>query len=133
MISNEIINYKKVHPENPGTWKKYNSSLCQSCISSCCRLLVEVTAKDLEKMGLIDSDQALFNIKQVIKDLKSSGIIKRYNFKTEKFVLSQRENNDCIFLDKKRNCSVYENRPDVCRNHPEKQSSKIGYCPYIPK
>lgn len=122
-----------VNPENKGTWKKYKKSYCKDCYSFCCTQVVELSAKDLENLGYISEDEAVFSLKKVIKDMKALGIIKRYNFKTETFVLQQKKNGDCIFLDQKRDCSVYDNRPIVCKNHPEIAGPRKGYCPYIPK
>ena len=42
-------------------------------------------------------------------------------------------NNDCLYLDRKsRLCTIYEKRPDTCRNHP-KIGPRPGYCAYKPK
>ncbi|MGM0418607.1 MAG: YkgJ family cysteine cluster protein [Thermodesulfobacteriota bacterium] len=131
------MKYKKIKKisdiDNTALWTKYEKSLCSECVSTCCTLIVEVSAEDLERLGFIEKDEALISLKKIIKELKSSQIIKRYNFKSKKFVLEQKNGSDCIFLNKNRDCTVYENRPAVCRNHPEKAGSKIGFCPFIPK
>ncbi len=42
-------------------------------------------------------------------------------------------NNDCLYLDRKsRLCTIYDKRPDTCRNHP-KVGPRPGYCAYKPK
>jgi Fe-S-cluster containining protein len=131
------MNYKKIKNlsdiDNTSLWTKYRKNLCNECLSTCCTLVVEVTAEDLERLGFIQKEEALFSLKKIIKELKSSQIIKRYNFKSKKFVLEQKNGSDCIFLDKNRDCIVYQNRPEVCRNHPEKAGSRTGFCPFIPK
>ena len=52
------------------------------------------------------------------------------NFKNSIFTLARRSSGDCQFLDaKERHCTVYENRPNTCRTHPQ-IGPKPGYCPY---
>ncbi len=118
--------------EDPKTWQQYKKGMCTSCQSGCCTLVVEVTAADLIRMELTDQWEVDNSLKSLIKRLKKEGIIKRYNFKTGIFVLEQCSNGDCLFLDKKRNCRIYENRPAVCRKHPLVLGPRPGYCPYTP-
>ena len=45
--------------------------------------------------------------------------------------LARRASGDCQFLDAQtRRCTVYDQRPDTCRLHPQKKSPKPGWCPY---
>jgi len=47
--------------------------------------------------------------------------------------LVRMSNNDCYYLDRKsRLCTIYDKRPDTCRNHP-KIGPRPGYCAYKPK
>jgi len=134
MLKSKSYYQNGVDPENIKTWKKYKKSNCKNCLGLCCSFVVEVTGEDLVNLGYIEEDEVVFGLKKVIKDMKALGIIKRYNFKSEKFVLQQKTGGDCIFMDQnKRNCTVYENRPEVCRNHPEVAGPKKNYCPYIQK
>jgi Fe-S-cluster containining protein len=42
-------------------------------------------------------------------------------------------NNDCLYLDRKsRLCTIYDLRPDTCRNHP-KIGPRPGFCAFKPK
>jgi hypothetical protein len=120
-------------PDNIHRWVKYQPGMCDFCQAMCCALVVEVTADDLVRMELTDADEVTFGVKGLVKRLKKDNIIKRYNSKSGKFVLQAKKDNSCIFLDSNRRCKTYETRPEVCRNHPEKAGSKIGFCPYIAK
>ena len=47
--------------------------------------------------------------------------------------LTRMSNDDCLYLDRKsRLCTIYDKRPDTCRNHP-KIGPRPGYCAYKPK
>ena len=120
-------------PGDPGTWRRYRKGLCGSCRAGCCSLVVEVTAEDLIRLGLASGWEVENAIKGLIRSLKREGIIRRYNFRTERFVLEQTGAGDCRFLDEERRCSVYEDRPSVCRAHPLELSPRAGFCPYVPK
>ena len=118
--------------ENPGTWRKYKNGLCDTCQSGCCTMVLEVSAKDLIRLELTDEWEVENCLRDLVKRLKNEKLIKRYNFKSGVFVLGQTREGDCLFLDEERQCTMYENRPNVCRSHPEKLSDRIGYCPYCP-
>lgn len=118
--------------DRPGTWPRFKKGMCDTCMAGCCTLIVEVRAADLIRLGLTDEWEVEHCLKDLIQRLKKQKIIKRYNLKTETFVLEQKNGRDCIFLDRNRRCTVYQRRPDVCRNHPEVSSSRKGHCPYIP-
>ena len=93
------------------TWQKYSAHMCGGCVSSCCTLPVEVKIKDLIRIGIVE----------------------RFNSKSEIFTLQRMSNNDCLYLDRKtRFCTIYDKRPDTCRNHP-KIGPRPGYCAYKPK
>lgn len=119
--------------EKPGTWVRYKKGLCDTCMAGCCTLVVEITHSDMVRLGLTDEWEIENCLKDLIKRLKKEKIIKRYNAKTEKFVLAQKRGTDCVFLDRNRRCQYYEKRPDVCRNHPEVAGPRKGFCPYMPK
>ena len=47
------------------------------------------------------------------------------------FTMARRASGDCNFLDPQtRLCTVYDQRPETCRLHPQKKSPKPGYCAY---
>ena len=69
----------------------------------------------------------------IAKRLQKEGIVERFNQKSGIFTLQRMSNNDCLYLDRKsRMCTIYETRPDTCRNHP-RIGPRPGYCAYIPK
>jgi hypothetical protein len=107
--------------------------MCGGCVSSCCTLPVEVKIKDLIRIGIVDEFERGEPAKNIAKRLQKEGIVERYNQKSEIFTLQRMSNNDCLYLDRKsRLCTIYEKRPDTCRNHP-KIGPRPGYCAYVPK
>ncbi len=115
--------------DRPSTWTKFKPSLCEGCHGNCCKLHVEARVSDLVRMGLLTEDEALWSARKIARKLESKKMIQSYRASTMKFTLSQRVNNDCIFLDEtSRLCSIYENRPDVCRQFPA-VGPKPGWCP----
>jgi Fe-S-cluster containining protein len=64
---------------------------------------------------------------EIAKRLQKEGIVERFNQKSGIFTLTRMSNDDCMYLDRKsRLCTIYDKRPDTCRNHP-----KIGPRPGI--
>jgi Fe-S-cluster containining protein len=115
------------------TWAKYSAPMCGACISSCCTLPVEVKIKDLIRIGIVDEFEMGDPPKNIAKRLQKEGIVERFNQRTEIFTIQRMSNNDCYYLDRKsRLCTIYEKRPDTCRNHP-KIGPRPGYCAYKPK
>jgi uncharacterized protein len=120
--------------DRPSTWVTYRNELCASCKGSCCTMPVEVKASDLLRLNLISEDEINSSIKKTAKKLKKQGIINSYREGTDVFMISQKSNDDCYFLDSKtRLCTVYENRPDTCRDFPLKVGPRVKYCPYSKK
>lgn len=90
---------------------------------------VEVKISDLVRLGLVSEDEALGSLKRVAKRLKNEGLISSYRQGTDLFMLTQKANRDCVFMDSKtRLCTVYERRPEVCRQFPS-IGPRPGYCP----
>ena len=115
------------------TWAKYSAPMCGSCISSCCTLPVEVKIKDLIRIGIVDEFEMGDPPKNIAKRLQKEGIVERFNQKSGIFTLQRMSNNDCLYLDRKsRMCTIYEKRPDTCRNHP-RIGPRPGYCASVPK
>ena len=113
------------------TWIKYIPEMCISCNSSCCKLPVEVKIPDLIRMEVIDEFESEEPIKNISKKLKKQGIVKHVNTKSGIFTLEQHSNGDCYFLDNKtRLCTIYDKRPNTCRNHP-KVGPRPGFCAYV--
>lgn len=91
---------------------------------------VEVKISDLIRLGLTTQDEAANSIKKVAKRLKKEGYISSYREGTAFFMLTQRPNSDCFFLDSKtRLCTVYDKRPDTCRQFPSQVGTRVGFCP----
>ncbi|MNT74825.1 Flagellin N-methylase [compost metagenome] len=90
---------------------------------------VEVKLSDLIRLGVTDEDEASGSIKKLAKRLMREGIIVSYRQGTEFFMLQQKSNRDCLYLDTKtRLCTVYEKRPDTCRQFPS-IGPRPGFCP----
>jgi Fe-S-cluster containining protein len=92
----------------------------------------EVRVSDLIRMGVLEAFAVEQAAKDIAKRLKKAGIIVHFNFKEEKFTLARMANGDCLYLDTHtRRCTIYDRRPDTCRNHPQ-IGPRPGYCAYVP-
>ncbi len=119
--------------ESTASWIKYNSKLCNSCVGTCCSLPVEVKTSDLIRMGVMDEFELDENPKKVAKRLKKEGVIEHFYAKKELFTLTRMASGDCLYLDQKnRRCTIYQSRPDTCRNHPQ-VGPRPGFCAYNEK
>ena len=115
-------------------WVRYKDGLCDNCVSTCCTLPVEVSASDLMRLGLTDEMEAAGSLKKLARRLEKERVIQAYRSATQLFVLAQKANQDCIFLDSKtRRCTTYATRPEVCRSFPKVVGPKPGFCPSIQK
>lgn len=115
------------------TWTRYKKKLCLQCRGTCCSLPVEVQPEDLVRIGVIDAFDLLENMKRIYKKLCKEGVVEHFHAKTNTFTLARMANGDCLYLDAKtRRCTIYEMRPDTCRNHPQ-VGPRSGYCAYVPK
>ncbi len=115
---------------NPASWKKYRQGLCEGCLALCCHMPVEATAGDLVRLELISPDEIEARaLKKAAKRLIKEGVVKTFRAGTGKFTLTQKTGGACVFLDKNNRCTVYEKRPETCRNFPV-VSSRPGYCPH---
>ena len=115
------------------TWLKYRKGLCDSCHASCCTMPVEVRLPDLVRLGVVDEFEAGEPPKQIARRLEKAGIVAHFNFKHTLFTLARRANDDCLYLDPaSRRCTVYDQRPATCRNHPQ-IGPRPGFCAYRPR
>jgi len=122
----------KVDHGRPATWKKYREGLCDNCQAGCCSLPVEISFDDLVRMGVADEFERGEPLRKIAKRLKKDGVIRLFNLNVGVFTLSQLANEDCIYLHQKtRKCTIYEKRPETCRNHPQ-VGPRANYCPHIP-
>lgn len=120
----------KSDKDRPSTWKKYDETNCLKCRANCCSMPVEVRVADLLRLEVATADEVDLSIKRLAKRLKKDGIITSYRDGTEYFMLTQRPNGDCYFLNTHtRLCSVYDKRPDTCRQFPSQMGTRVGFCP----
>ncbi len=118
-----------IDPQKPSTWKAYKNGMCDGCAAGCCTLPLEASAYDLMRLGLLTEDEAASSLKKAAKRLMKEGLIQSFRATTGVFIIQQRGGRDCIFLgEKDRLCTVYEKRPEVCRQFP-KIGPRPGYCP----
>ena len=121
--------------DRPSTWKKYTSDeLCHTCVANCCTMPVEVSLTDMVRLNLVSEDDVQnMTLRKISKQLMKQKWISSYRDGTGFFMLTQKANRDCVFLDlKSRMCTVYEIRPDVCRQFP-KIGPRPTFCPYDKK
>lgn len=123
---------KRIDPQKPSEWREFKKNLCQDCWAGCCTLPVEVSAFDLVRLGITNEEEASISLKKLAKRLQKEGIIQAYQAKSQLFILEQRHGRDCIFLGQDRLCTVYDKRPQVCREFP-KIGPRPGHCPYTKK
>ncbi|MEY4748982.1 MAG: hypothetical protein RIQ60_1196 [Pseudomonadota bacterium] len=92
---------------------------------------VEIRLADLVRLGLVDPFEAEHEEARLLaRRLIKLRQIERYNHKVGIFTLARRASGDCQFLDAQtRRCTVYEQRPDTCRRHPQ-VGPRPGHCPY---
>lgn len=95
---------------------------------------VELRLPDLVRLGLVDPFEAEHTpAKQIARRLGKAGHIEHFNFRNSIFVLARRASGDCQYLDAvSRRCTVYAQRPDTCRKHPQ-VGPRPGFCPYGPR
>ncbi|MEY2684096.1 MAG: hypothetical protein RJA09_1240 [Pseudomonadota bacterium] len=120
-----------VDVDRVSTWTRYRQGLCDSCAANCCTMPVEVKLPDLVRLGWVDPFEAEHEApKQIAKRLMKSGQVDHFHFKTGIYTLAQRASGDCLMLDAQtRRCTVYEQRPNTCRLHPQ-VGPRPGHCPY---
>lgn len=115
--------------DRPSTWRAYHSDMCTGCWGGCCTMPVEVKSSDLVRLGVASEDEVVGSVKKLAKRLIKEGIIQSYRAGTEFFMLAQKTNRDCRYLNSlTRLCTVYEKRPDTCRQFPA-IGPRPGFCP----
>lgn len=115
--------------DKPWTWLRYKEGMCRSCSGACCTMPVEIKIEDLIRLELATEDEANHSPKKLAKRLIKEGILSSYREASGNFMLTQKANGDCYFLDlSSRLCKVYEKRPGICRSFPE-IGPKPGFCP----
>ncbi|RZS56992.1 YkgJ family cysteine cluster protein [Sphaerotilus mobilis] len=120
-----------VDVDRPITWTRYRRGLCDDCAANCCTMPVEVRLPDLVRLGLVDPFEAEHEAPRLIaRRLEKARVVERYHDRSGIFTLARRADGDCRYLDAtSRRCTVYAQRPDTCRKHPE-VGPRPGHCPY---
>ena len=117
----------RIDKDLPSTWKKYDATNCMHCRANCCAMPVEVKVSDLLRLEVVSIDEVENSIKKLAKRLKKEGYISSYREGTEFFMLTQKPNSDCYFLNTQtRLCTVYDKRPDTCRQFPSQMGTRVG-------
>jgi Fe-S-cluster containining protein len=114
--------------DRPSTWTSYKPSFCVKCTAGCCQLPVEMTLRDLVRMGCLTEDEALESPRKIARKLQSQGIVKDVRVRTMLFTMRQKPNRDCLYLGPDRLCTIYDKRPEVCRRFPS-IGPRPGWCP----
>ncbi|WP_313083488.1 YkgJ family cysteine cluster protein [Pulveribacter sp.] len=124
-----------VDTDRPDTWTRYRVGLCESCNANCCTMPLEVQMVDLVRLGWVEAFEAEHVEERLIaRRLTKARLIDHYSPKHGLFTLARRASGDCQFLDAAtRRCTVYEQRPETCRLHPQKKSPRPGWCAYGPR
>lgn len=118
--------------DNLNRWTLYKKDLCKTCEGLCCYMPVEVEISDLIRMGILTEFHLELGLKEQNKDALRHPSIIRYTPSTMKYTLTQKPNGTCFYLDENKRCTIYELRPNTCRNHP-KVGPKPNYCAYLKK
>ena len=105
------------------TWSRYRAGLCDSCQANCCTMPLEIRLPDLVRLGLVEAFEAENeDPARIAKRLQKARVIDRYHAKAEIFTMARRADGDCTFLHPQtRRCTVYAQRPDTCRLHPQQK------------
>jgi len=124
-----------VDVDRPDSWTRYRAGLCATCAANCCTMPLEVRLSDLVRLGWVDAFEAEHeDIRRIAKRLQKARLIDHFSHKHELFTLARRASGDCQLLDAAtRRCTVYEQRPDTCRQHPQTKSPRPGWCAYGPQ
>ena len=118
----------EVDKENPDSWLKYTKNSCSSCKATCCSMPIEVRFEDLVRLNLISEDDLGTPLKKLVARLKKEKIITAYRDESGLFAMKQTAEGKCRYL-VGNSCSVYKNRPLVCRAFPTQMGWRHGYCP----
>lgn len=130
----QCVGAPQVDKDKPQTWIKYKESLCRKCMGTCCTMPVEIKAEDLLRLQIISEDDLNLSRRKLVTRLRKEGIVQSYRESTQLFMLTQKPNGDCLFLNEKsRLCEVYDLRPNVCRQFPVSMGNRLGFCPMVEK
>lgn len=123
----------QVIQEEPTTWIRYKKRMCNDCMATCCSLPVEIKPADLVRMEMMAACEEEDDLRYIARRLMKAGVVEHYHHRSATLTLARMANGDCRFLDSgSRRCTIYEKRPDTCRNHPQ-IGPRPGYCAYTRK
>ncbi|NDY90948.1 YkgJ family cysteine cluster protein [Ideonella livida] len=113
------------------TWSRYRPGLCDRCAANCCTMPVDVRLPDLVRLQLVDPFETEHEEpRRIAQRLQKARLIDHFNARHGLFTLARRASGDCHFLDpRSRRCTVYAQRPDTCRKHPQ-VGPRPGFCPF---
>jgi len=98
---------------------------CKSCTARCCRgLAVVLTIPEAKRMvaetGFAPEDFLEFSLNIDSKETPHYPLLVKAEKKVHEYfiILKRRQKKDCIFLEDDLRCSVYNERPAVCKLYP---------------
>ncbi len=132
-LTNELSpSLRDEHLKNLNRWTLYKKGMCDTCEGLCCYMPVEIEISDLVRMNLLTDFHLELDLKEQIKEALKHPSVVRFTASTNKFTLKQKVDGSCFYLDSKKRCTIYDQRPNTCRNHP-KIGPKPGFCAYMKK
>ena len=103
---------------------------CLKCISSaCCRLKIEVDIKEYNKLIEVGIKDKMITYTDIF--LKQNAKYKNRRKELDKMhkdifaKVRKDDNGNCILLDSKMECSIYNNRPKVCKDYKHSRCKNI--------
>lgn len=103
---------------------------CLKCLNSaCCSLQVELDIKEYEHFKKLGFKEFMTTRTEMFikKNIKYKGKEKYFDsmYKDNFAILNKNLNGQCVFLDKKKECSIYEKRPKICKEYKTKSCVNI--------
>ncbi len=92
---------------------------------------IEVRWEDLVRLKLISEDDIVLPLRKLVARLKKENVITAHRKESGLFAMKQTAKGVCRYLVGNR-CSVYKDRPLVCRAFPIEMGWRHGYCPQKP-
>ena len=102
--------------------------ICTSCISSCCKLEVDITREEYDHLKVKGYRDKMITLTDTFIKYhpsyyeKQDFLDKMYSDMGNSFAILKRLGDGfCVFLNRKsRMCSIYNDRPSICRNYSNK-------------
>lgn len=90
---------------------------------------MQASVRDLIRLGYTTEGEASEDLGGVARRLQKEGILRRFHRAKLVFELQRTESGACVFLSEAGRCTVYADRPEICRQFP-KIGPHPGSCPY---